>query len=160
MKSGRWWGQGRLMRAALPAPTDDGDSSLSDLLGGPLDEHRGDQDVASFESRTKTITRYEWAVPVGPYGTDFEELSKAQAAAHRKAVEVLGAMDATVRVFTGDDEIIFRVEGEKLERPTPVYRDADGSTTALIPVIPAGGSATGEFQIPRTGGPGSPQGAV
>ena len=106
--------------------------------------------MASFSSRTKTITRYECAVPVGAYGTDFEELEKAESAASRKAVEVLGAADATVRVFVGDDEIIFRVEGEKLERPAPVYRDGDGSTTQIM----------GLPVIPRTGGPGSPQGAV
>jgi len=148
MKSGRWWGQGRLLRAALPSPTDDGYSSLSDLLSGPRDEHRGDEQVATFESRTKTITRYEWAVPVGAYGTDYEELGKAYAQAARKA-EDLPDKFVPVTVHVGDDEIIFRVEGEKLERPTPVYRDDQGTTQIIgLPVIP------------RTGGPGSPTGDV
>lgn len=104
--------------------------------------------MASFESRTKTITRYEWAVPVGPYGTDYEELGKAYAQAARKA-EDLPQDVVAVTVHVGDDEIIFRVEGEKLERPTPQYRDESGTTQIMgLPVIP------------RTGGPGSPQGAV
>lgn len=105
--------------------------------------------MASFESRTKTITRYEWVVPVGPYGTHMEELGKAHAAAMRKAEDLPDPV-VPVRVFIGDDEIIFRVEGEKLERPAPVYRDGDGSTTQIV----------GLPVIPRTGGPGSPQGAV
>ncbi len=76
--------------------------------------------MAEYQSRVRTVTHYEWAIPAEePWGAAAAEIHKALAAAEQKYEELndrAPAHDDWCAFFAGDDEIVIRITADEVTR--------------------------------------------